>query len=108
MPPAEMQVFFTVGMLPLAVMALVSAGGRIEADRRGITCGIANGVFAGLGGLAYFAAMRSGQASVVGPVTSLFPLVTVILGLVVLKERLNRVQVAGVVLGAVAVAVLSA
>ena len=39
--------------------------------------------------------------------TSLFPLLTVILAVTVLKERMNRVQLAGIVLALIAIAVLS-
>lgn len=43
----------------------------------------------------------------VGPVTSLFPLLTVGLAFIFLRERLNRVQVAGVALSLVAIAIFS-
>ena len=81
---------------------------RVETDRRGIAYGVLNGILAGLGSLAYFAAMSQGQASIVGPVTSLFPLVTVVLALLLLKERINRLQGIGIILALVAIGVLSA
>jgi transporter family protein len=52
--------------------------------------------------------MEHEKASVVGPLTSLFPLLTVILAMIFLKERMNRIQVAGVVLALAAIAILSA
>ena len=39
--------------------------------------------------------------------TSLFPLFTVLGAVLVLKEKMNRVQVMGIVVGLVAVAILS-
>ena len=51
--------------------------------------------------------MENGKASLVGPVTSLFPLLTVLLAISILKERINRIQVAGVVLGLISIAILS-
>ena len=106
--PVDMQILFTIGMLPLVIFAFLGAGRKVDTDRLGVTYGILTGVLAGLGGLAYFAAMESGKASVVGPVTSLFPLLTVLLAVILLKERMNRIQVAGVVLGLAAIAILSA
>src|SRR6185437_11373482 len=99
-------ILFTVGMLPLVAAALFR--GKIMHDRRGIVYGVLTGVLSGLGAIAYFAAMRVGKASLVGPVTSLFPLLTVLLALGILKERMNRIQLAGVVLGLISIAVLSA
>jgi len=103
--PIQMQILFTVGMLPLVAAALLR--GKIDRDRVGAAYGVLIGVLAGLGGNAYFAAMQAGQASLVGPVTSLFPLLTVLLAVGILKERMNKVQFAGVVLGLISIAVLS-
>jgi transporter family protein len=80
---------------------------RLEKDARGITYGILNGVLSGIGLLAYYAAVSRGKVSVVGPVTSLFPLLTVGLAFIFLRERLNRVQAAGVALSLVAIAIFS-
>jgi uncharacterized membrane protein len=100
-----MQILFTAGMLPLLAAALLR--GKIDRDRLGAAYGVLIGVLAGLGGIAYFAAMQTGKASLVGPVTSLFPLLTVLLAVGVLKERMNRIQLAGVLLGLISIAILS-
>ena len=107
MSPDQMQALFTAGMLPLAAAALVQLGGRLETDRRGAAYGILNGVFTGLGLLAYNAAMARGKASVVGPVTALFPLLTVVLAMTLLRDRMNRVQAAGLVLALASVFILA-
>jgi len=105
--PADMQVLFTVGMLPLALAPFVGKGSGLETGRNGIVVGIVIGVFAGLGAIAYFAAMRAGNASLVGPVTSLFPMITVVLAMLFLRERLNWIQLVGIGLALAAVAILS-
>jgi len=92
-------------MLPLVAAALLRR--KIDRDRVGAAYGVLIGVLAGLGGIGYFAAMQAGKASLVGPVTSLFPLLTVLLAVGILKERMNRIQLAGVVLGLISIAVLS-
>jgi uncharacterized membrane protein len=66
-----------------------------------------NGVFTGLGMLAYYAALARGQASIVGPFTALFPLLTVALAFAFLRERINRVQAAGMILALAAIVLLS-
>lgn len=105
--PGPMQILATAGTIPLAMLAFFQLNMRLEKDARGITYGIVNGVLSGIGLLAYYAAVNRGKVSVVGPVTSLFPLLTVILAFLFLRERLNRVQIAGVGLSLVAIAIFS-
>jgi bacterial/archaeal transporter family protein len=51
--------------------------------------------------------VKGGKASVVAPATALFPMVTVVLALVFLKERLGRIQIGGLVLAFAAIYLLS-
>ncbi len=76
-------------------------------DNKGRIIGTLIGVLAGLGGIAFFAAMERGKASLVGPTTSLFPLITVILARFALRERLNRVQMIGILLALVSAGLLA-
>ncbi len=105
--PGPLQILATIGAIPLALLALVQRRMRLEKDARGIAYGILNGLLSGLGLLAYYAAVSRGKVSVVGPVTSLFPLLTVVLAFAFLRERLNRVQVVGAALSIVAIAIFS-
>ena len=94
--PFQMQALFVAGMLPLIVLALARTRFTVQTDRLGMLYGVLNGVLATLGMLAFYAAMEKGKASVVGPVTALFPIVTLVGSMFVLKERLNAVQCAGI------------
>src|SRR5688572_4548538 len=47
--------------------------------------------------------LNSGKASTVVPLTALYPLVTVLLAVAFLKEKVNRVQVGGIFLALVAI-----
>ncbi len=107
MTPMQMQVLFTIGMLPVVLVAVVRLGRRIDTDLLGATYGILNGIFTGLGLLAYFAALSRGKASIVSPITALFPLLTVLLAFFLLRERMNRVQMAGLVLALSSIFILS-
>lgn len=103
----EEQILFTLGSLPVAVAALWRLQGRLELNRAGAACGVLNGVFSGLGLLAYYAAVARGPASIVASVTALFPLLTVGLAALVLHERMNRLQAAGVAAALVAILLLA-
>jgi transporter family protein len=101
--PFQMQALFVAGMLPLIALALFRTRLAIQTDRLGVTYGMLNGVLATLGMLAFYAAMERGRASIVGPVTALFPIVTIAGSMVVLNERLNAVQCAGIVFALAAI-----
>lgn len=94
--PFQLQALFVAGMMPLMVLVIARRGPALKADRLGIVYGVLNGVLATLGMLAFYAAMERGRASIVGPVTALFPIVTVAGSMLMLHERLNAVQCAGV------------
>jgi uncharacterized membrane protein len=60
-----------------------------------------------LGTLGYFAALREQDASVVTPLTGVFPILTVALAFVILRERLNKVQMGGMLLALASIVILS-
>jgi bacterial/archaeal transporter family protein len=105
--PMQMQILFTLGMLPVAVGMLLQMRWKLDRDRGGITCGLLCGVATGLGTLGYYAALREQNASVVTPLTGLFPVLTIVLAFVVLRERLNKVQMSGMVLALASIVILS-
>jgi len=108
------QLLYTVGLAPLMIFVAWSvhkenAGDRRDTRATGIFWAFFTGILGGVGNLAFFQALVvGGKASVVAPVTALFPMVTVLLALIVLKERLGRVQWAGLTLAFVAIYLLSA
>ena len=108
------QLLYTAGLAPLMCFVAWtvwkrSAGEKREGRAKGIFWAFLTGILGGVGNLAFFQAMvKGGEASVVAPVTALFPMVTVLLALVFLKERLGRVQWIGLGLAFVAIYLLSA
>jgi transporter family protein len=104
------QIFFTFGLLPLIALVWRSprnAGGG-AARRTGIAWAFLTGILGGTGNIAFFHALViGGKASIVSPVTALFPLVTVILAVAFLHERLGTTQKIGLALALVAIYLLS-
>ena len=103
------QVLFGIGMVPLLLLVIFSP--RLKGGvqrRRGVFYAFITGILGGTGNIAFFKSLTAGgKASVVVPATSLSPLVTVLMGYFVLKERLTTVQKAGFVLALVAIYLLS-
>ena len=78
------------------------AGARVETARRNRTRGagfwlaFGAGLLSSLGNVAYYQALAAGgKAAAVTPLTALYPLVTIGLALLFLRERLNAIQAAG-------------
>jgi len=103
------QVLFGLGMAPL--LLLVAFSPRLKGGsrrKRGIFYAVITGILGGTGNIAFFKSlMVGGKASAVVPATSLSPVVTVLMGYFVLKERLTRTQKVGFILALVAIYMLS-
>lgn len=107
-PADTMQFIFTFGTLPVAVALLAARRFQLEKSPRGISYAVLNGVLSGIGGLAFFAAFRSGgNTAVVTAATSLYPMITVALAVTILRERLTWVQFAGLGFAAAAFVLFS-
>ena len=80
-----------------------------EGRLQGVFWAFLTGILGGVGNIFFFQAMvKGGNASIVAPVTALFPMITVLLALMFLKERLGRVQWIGLILAFAAIYLLSA
>jgi transporter family protein len=75
--------------------------------QRGLKYAVGAGLGSYFGSLAFLVAVDRGSASVVVPLTAMYPLVTIILGVLVLKERLTTSHKVGVILALAAIFFLS-
>jgi len=93
---ATMQFLFPFGCLPVALALLGARRFKLEKSPRGIFYGVSNGVLSGIGGLALFAAYRTGgNTAVITAATAMYPLITVVLAVTILRERLSKLHIAG-------------
>ena len=107
------QLLYTAGLAPLMVFVAITVHReRTEKTAKrnvGIFWAFLTGILGGVGNIAFFQALvHGGKASVVAPVTALFPMVTVLLALLFLKEKLGRTQWLGLALAFAAIYMLSA
>jgi transporter family protein len=74
-----------------------------------LTFAFLSGLLNALGAWALFAAFKhNGKASVIAPLTALYPMLVIVVAPFVLHESITRLQVVGVVCALIAVALLSA
>lgn len=101
----QSQALSTLGLLPILVPLVWSARGSLRGvSPRGLALALVGGLVTCLGNVAYYDALGRGEKVVaVVSLTALYPLVTVLLAVLVLRERLNRVQLAGLALSLLAI-----
>lgn len=101
-------IWLVVGFLLLE--PLVYPGSAVfHYSRWNLTWALLSGVLNALGAWALFAALKSGgKASIVSPLTALYPLVVIMLVPFVLHESITGLQVVGVFCALIAVVLLSA
>lgn len=107
-PPEIMQFIFTIGTLPVCIALLIVRGFKLEKSPKGIFYAVLNGVLAGIGGIALFAAYHTnGNTSLITASTALYPMVTVFLAVAILRERFGILQGIGLGFAAVAIVIFS-
>jgi len=105
--PRQALLFQTVGVLIFAGLVLVLENFRIEWSTAGFTWAALGGFFAFVGFLTFFAALDLGKTSTVVTLSALYPLVTILLSIAFLHEKLSLRQGAGIVLALIASALLA-
>ncbi len=107
-PPLTMQFLFTIGGVPIAIAVLLLRRFRMEPSKLGIGYGLIVGILSTIGGTALFAAYGTGaNTAVVTVVSGLYPLVTVLLAVWLLHERLTKRQWIGLAFAGVACVLFS-
>jgi drug/metabolite transporter (DMT)-like permease len=102
--PAQSQVLSTLGIVPVIAALAWRQAAVWRNDRRGLLLAFAAGIISCAGNIPFYHLLNRGpSAAAVVSLTALAPLVTVLLAVPVLGERLNRIQVAGIALSLVAI-----
>jgi drug/metabolite transporter (DMT)-like permease len=98
------QLFSTVGMAPvMAALYFMRDTPPPGSRRRGILLAFGAGLVSGVGNIYFYEVLGSDEAVTVIPLTALYPLVTVLLAVVLLHERINRIQLIGISLSLAAI-----
>ncbi len=77
------------------------------AEIRGVVLALLTGVMGYLGLLCFMYAIREGKVCIVAPLTALYPVVTLVLAMIFLREKINIVQLAGIILALVSAVLIS-
>lgn len=108
LPAETSQFLFAWGALPVALAVLAGRHFKMEKNGKGIFYSVANGVLSAVGSWALFAAYRTGgNTSVITVMTAMYPLISVLLAVIVLGERLTKLHLLGLGFATAAFVILS-
>jgi drug/metabolite transporter (DMT)-like permease len=94
-------------MVPCALLAARLSSSAIERVPKAVVLGSAVGLTGAGGQLLLFQSLRSGPAFIVFPVVAMYPVLTIVLSAILLKERTSRRGAWGVALALPAIGLLS-
>ncbi len=89
-------VFQAIGVIIAALFSLIFLSGRVQLSSQGIIYSIFIGITYSLGCIFYFNAASKGSISTVVTITALYPLITIFLSVIFLKETLTMHQILGI------------
>ncbi|MBW1992681.1 MAG: EamA family transporter [Deltaproteobacteria bacterium] len=107
LPPYGAYLVSTLGYLPVIGFLLVQRNFQVPWQPAGWSAALGAGLCAALGLLCFYRALAGAPAARVVPLTSLYPLVTVVLGYFLLKESLSFRHLGGIAAALVAVWLLA-
>lgn len=105
--PRQALLFQTVGIVVFAMLVLALERFRIEWNTVGFSWAALGGFLAFVGFLTFFAALDQGKASTVVTLSALYPLVTILVSIAFLHERLTTRQGIGIVVALIASVLLA-
>ena len=105
--PRQALLFQSVGVVAFAAVVLLIERFNIEWSTAGFSWAAAGGFFAFVGFLTFFAALEGGKASTVITLSALYPLVTILLSIAFLHERLTARQGLGIICALIASVLLA-
>lgn len=106
-PPTLGYIVWALTMIPCALVALYLVKWKIETDNHSIFLGSAVGLLGAGGQLLLFQALREGPAYIIFPFISLYPTLTIILSVMILKEKTSFLKWIGIGTAMVAIFFLS-
>jgi transporter family protein len=105
--PRQALLFQTVGIVAFALLVLALEKFKIQWNAAGFGWAALGGFLAFVGFLTFFAALDQGKASTVVTLSALYPLVTILMSIGFLHEKLSMRQGIGIVAALIASVLLA-
>ena len=105
--PRSVLVFQTIGSILVTIVILATIDFKPELHTKGVTFAIVTGIIGTLGTASFLYSIAKGKASIVVTMTALYPIITVILSLLILKESITIKQGIAIILALTAMALFA-
>ena len=105
--PQSALVYEVAGAMLVGLVTLFFLGFHPETHPKGVLFAVLTGIAGMVGTLFFFYAAQKGKISVVVSLTAIYPLITVILASVFLREPLTLKQICGLILAIFAILLLA-
>ena len=105
--PMSILIYEVIGTIVVGCIVLVILGFSPEVQFRGVLFGLLTGITLTLGSLFFLFALNEGKTSVVVTMTALYPLITILLAFLILKEQITLRQGIAIILALVAMVLFS-
>jgi transporter family protein len=105
--PKSVFIYEAIGGALTGLLAYFILRPELGVEIRGIIPSVLTGVAGFLGILCFLYAIRTGKVSVVAPLTALYPIVSLALAVIFFKEKMNLIQLTGIVLAVISVVLIS-
>lgn len=100
-------IYQTIGVAFIGIVTLSMMNFKPSTDTKGLMYAILTGTAYGIGCLFYFIAASKGKIVTVVTVTALYPLITIVLAFLLLKEDVSTRQWIGIVLAMASILLMS-
>lgn len=105
--PRQVLIFQSAGVIAFAFIVLMLERFHIEWSAPGFTWSFFAGFFTFIGFLTFFAALEQGKASTIVTLSALYPVVTILLSVIFLHEKISLKEGVGIVFALIACALLA-
>lgn len=105
--PKTTLIYDIAGSILVAIVLLFTPNFRLQGDVRGISYAVFIGIASAIATLCFLIAVSKSSTAIVLGITSLYPVVTILLGFVILKEPISWRQGIGILLAIGALMLLS-
>lgn len=105
--PKSVLIFQNTATILVTIFVLASVNFKPEINSKGIFFSVISGLAGTVGGLFFLYAISKGRASVIVTMTALYPIVTIILAFLILKEPISLKQGIGMMFALIAMVLFS-
>ena len=105
--PQSAMVYQALGGVLVGLVMLISLKFQVQFNIPGFTLSLAIGILGFFGAFMYLVAVSRGPLTLVAPVTALYPMIAILLGIIFFQEALSIKQGIGIALSLVSIYLIS-